>query len=492
MEQQVATVATNAFKLAVFRIAYCLVLLLEVKQIFFFRSLIFSDSSFISLSLLTDLMLLWGAVLLLLLVGWFTRMAAILNYTLSVFIIWQMPAFKYHLDFIMTSVNFLLLFFPVSVRLSVDEYRTRNSEEQQQYRISNFNVWLLVVLGLGLVYFDSAIQKLDSPMWRQGWGFWVPSSMPVNVITNLSWLLNYKAIAQVIGYGVLVFEIAFIFLIWFRPFRWILVITGIGLHVGIAILYPIPHFALLMLTLYIPLLPESIWEKLKRRYQNLAYSASAISKTNEAKPVRAGIGKRTAFILIAYFCLGQLMCITVAPIISKGLQNTLVEKFLTSVQYGFRPFYFINQKFLGIVSHDIFLDKHFAGYNYIVNIRYLGKNGQTIWLPLYKKTGQPTGYNSGRIWTKWAYRITGPQTEAESFEEGVRSFTAFWAQQNNIALDNARFEIWLKKMADTQNWKQDFLTTQMQQPWKKAGWAQWQNNQMELQVIYFQPNKIMR
>ena len=476
----------DALGLAFFRIAYSLVLLLEVKQLFTFRSLIFSEVSTPAYQI-SGLLLLWMLALGLLLVGWFTRAAAILNYAIGVFIIWQMPAFKYHLDFVMTSVNFLLLFLPVSASLSLDIYfkHRRHHNRQLPNQVSSLYVWVLVIVGVGLVYLDSAVNKLSSPMWLSGLGFWLPSSLPQNAQTNLSWLLNQEILVRFIGYGILAFEMLFLFLIWFRPLRWLLLAIGILLHLGIGIAYPIPNFALLMLALYIPLLPDGVWQKLRQAWGR-PKNGSHPEVNPSAVPETAGELKRKSrqiAFFILYALVGQVMCILATPLFQNRSETDRFKQVLTLSQNLFKPFYFINQKFLGIVGHDVFLDKHFAGYDHIINISYVGKDGKAIPLPLFTQTGQPGSYSIGRVWTKWAYRVTGPHPDAGTLQAGIKNFTSFWAHQQHLNLEKAVFLIRVKKIAAAHNWEKDFLNRQMQQPWKTVGRVYW--HQQQYRVRWF-------
>jgi hypothetical protein len=322
-------------------------------------------------------------------------------------------------------------------------------------------------------------------MWLSGLGFWLPSSLPQNARTNLSWVLNQEYLVQVFGYGILVFELLFLFLIWIRPLRWVLITMGILLHLGIAIAYPIPHFALLMLALYIPLLPDEVWHKLRqvwgrpfRRNHSLtnSYAAAKTTGTDNRKSNRIAL-------FILYGLAGQFMCMLAAPVVQEHTRYGRVNQILNFTQTLFKPFYFINQKFLGLVSHDIFLDKHFAGYEEIINISYIARDGKDIALPLFTPTGQPGTYSTGRIWTKWAYRVTGANPQKETLEAGIKEFIFFWAQQQDINLNKAVFIIRVKKIEGARTWEIDFLNRQMQQPWQTIGRVYWLNQQGRIEWV---------
>src|ERR1044072_5685960 len=75
----------DASGLSLFRIFYCLTLLCEVIQIFYFRHLIFDKIPFIAPAEVDFAIPLvcWMITLLFMIVGLFTRQAAIINYLFS-------------------------------------------------------------------------------------------------------------------------------------------------------------------------------------------------------------------------------------------------------------------------------------------------------------------------------------------------------------------------------------------------------------------------
>ena len=76
----------SAIPLAIFRISFAFVLLLEVIQMIYFKELLFSELPYVeSISpIILRLLCIWTVVLLLIMLGINTRTAAIVNYVLSV------------------------------------------------------------------------------------------------------------------------------------------------------------------------------------------------------------------------------------------------------------------------------------------------------------------------------------------------------------------------------------------------------------------------
>ncbi|MCB0514367.1 MAG: thiol-disulfide oxidoreductase, partial [Bacteroidetes bacterium] len=71
--------------LAIFRIAYSIILLCEIMQMFYFRHLIFDKIPYIELPEISSAIpiLIWAVSVVFIMVGLFTRTATIINYIMS-------------------------------------------------------------------------------------------------------------------------------------------------------------------------------------------------------------------------------------------------------------------------------------------------------------------------------------------------------------------------------------------------------------------------
>lgn len=135
------------------------------------------------------------------------------------------------------------------------------------------------------------------------------------------------------------------------------------------------------------------------------------------------------------------------------------------------------RKLFGITSHPIALDEHFAGYTRLVAITYTGADGVERFLPITRPSGQPGPYLSGAIWLKWTYSIVTRRIDQQRLEQGIRDFTAFWASKHRVDLNNCRFKVKVKKIADPTHWEPDFLNQQLKAEWRDAGVVTWQHQQ---------------
>lgn len=256
--------------LAVFRIAYSIVLLCEITQMFYFKELIFDKVPFIDKAEINFgiPIAIWFISVIMILFGFFTRFAAAVNYLVSLILIGSISNFEYHVFYAYMGINFLLIFMPVSQCLSLDRLmlKLKYSNTTFQYnppkKVSQIFYYILPFLGLGLVYFDSVFYKMASDMWVNGLGSWLPSSLPMITHVNTSFFLNQEYLVKFVGWFTILFEFIFIFIFYKKKWRVILTILGLILHFGILIQFPIPWFALTAIVIYILMVPVSLWQKI--------------------------------------------------------------------------------------------------------------------------------------------------------------------------------------------------------------------------------------
>ncbi|GAA0731602.1 hypothetical protein GCM10009430_43960 [Aquimarina litoralis] len=266
----------SAKGLAVFRIAYALNFLFELIWVFNYRQLYFDKIPFLDTHFpdVTLLLLMWMVFVFLLCIGLYTRVATIINYVFTVVFISTMKDYEYHMIYAYIGINLLLIFLPIQKELSLDllrkkiEYLNKGVLYKIE-KVSKINYLVPVFVAVGLVYFDAAVvYKMKSPMWLNGLGIWLPSSLPQITMTDAQWLLNQEWLIKFLSNLTMIFEFVFIFLFWNKRFRYLLIVIGVGLHLGIFLIYPIPYFAIGYIILYLLLVPVSIWEKITKKLTN--------------------------------------------------------------------------------------------------------------------------------------------------------------------------------------------------------------------------------
>jgi hypothetical protein len=118
----------------------------------------------------------------------------------------------------------------------------------EQLIIQNF-AFLICRVQLVFIYFLSGYNKLSSHAWRSG--------DAVFSIINLEYFFNpmisvslSKTEYLLIAWIIILFELSFAFLIWFKKLRPFLLIAGVLFHLGIVFFLSLPDFGIVMILLY--------------------------------------------------------------------------------------------------------------------------------------------------------------------------------------------------------------------------------------------------
>ena len=258
-------------RLAIFRIVYSSILLMEVVHMFYFRRLIFDRIPFIDAYEInfTIPIIIWIISIFSLILGFKTKISSIINFIFSVIFFGSFTSYEYHMDHIYLTVNFFMMFISVSKSFSIDRLfiMLKYSDTRKLYSPSNFSSQLgynvLIIFALGFVYFDSVLHKFSTDFWLNGLGIWLPSSYPQTTFLDLSYILNNEFLMKFLGWLTLIFELFFIFIFFHKKLQPYLILIGVSMHIAICFTFPIPFFGLAMASLYILLIPERLFEKIK-------------------------------------------------------------------------------------------------------------------------------------------------------------------------------------------------------------------------------------
>lgn len=140
-------------------------------------------------------------------------------------------------------LNFLI-FMLIFVRGGATKYSIN--------QMINNVVLILIQVYFCLFYFFNALGKIIQPLWRNGDYFkhaW-HLSYYANPAFIPHWFFN-PTLQLFTAWSVMLFEFIFPVLIWFKPYRKLLLAIGILFHFGIAILLSLPDFGLTMAIIYI-------------------------------------------------------------------------------------------------------------------------------------------------------------------------------------------------------------------------------------------------
>lgn len=469
--------------LAIFRITYCLVLLFELLHIFKFRELYFNNLPYLNPQFLNTGLLLsiWIGCVLLLVIGYKTFIFSVINYVFGLVFISTAVAFEYHMFYVYTGINFLLIFLPISNTLSLDFFCKKKiflglGKKIIPKKVSKINYYLPILVGLALVYFDSAYYfKLRSPMWLSGLGLWLPSSLPYVTISDVQWFLNEESLMKFLSYLTLAFELLFIFIFWFKRFRVPLFFLGISFHIGIYVLYPIPYFSLGCISLYSLILPVHYWDEIWVLLLKQLNKYKLFRHKSERSLVLSNYSIFNKWNSYFIFFKDRLLILFLILAIVAQIQGH--KNFFSSSNTNWKVNVGLT-KYVGVALHPVFMDSHFKNYNNIYTLKYLGK-----FLPIINEKGMPDEYLQGGTFINWAYRVNKPNVSqnSNSLDIGFRNYSAFWAHKNGINLSEAKeFEIVKKSIVVPETWKKDVLKDNINLPWESVGKLVWKNNQSKL------------
>lgn len=456
----------DSIGLGIFRIVYFAVLICEILQLSYFSELVFYESDLDFKFLIGT----WLVVASLALLGLFSRYIYLINYLFTFFIIGTINTFEYHMFYTYLGVNFLMIFIDTSKSLSIDTYLKRRKGMEVNEETSKLFYLFFLFVGVGIVYFDSIFFKLTSRIWLSGLGMWLPASLPQLVISNNSWFLNQELVVKFLGYLTILFELVFIFLLPFRKFWSILFVIGVGLHLGILGLFPIPWFALGVTSLYLLFIPNSFWRRFVKR-KSLSDSKECekpqslqFSLMREMKDFPFECYFRS-FIIIIFLQLNVIFSTSLLLPLGKKLSSyaPLVGKISNGVAL-------VTKNFMGITAHGLFVDGHFRGYDKIFTVRYQGKNEETFNLPILNDSGMVDKYIYSFSWAKWTFRVVGPKISQKKLEKGIKDYVRFWLYKNQNQQNNlSQFIILMKEIQVPTQWEKDFLNKQIEIPWQNVG-----------------------
>ena len=145
----------------------------------------------------------------------------------------------------------------------------------------------------------------------------------------------------------------------------------------------------------------------------------------------------------------------------------------------------LSTTFLGITPHALYLHDHFEGYEDLLAISYIDKNGQEQWLPFVNKQGRMLAPNWGRVHSMWANIAVTPNINSDRLSKFIMKVTAFWGTKAGLDLNNARFIIKHKKINSPEQWHFNLRKDNLSGAWENIGVASWKNKhyQLKLQAI---------
>ena len=183
-------------------------------------------------------------------IGYKTRVTAVLFYIFT----WSIGRRDFYIlnggDNLLYILAFYMMFVDAGAYFSLDAARRRPEPEDArpfEALFHNFGV-LAIMIQLCLLYFTSALYKLQGHMWYDGTAiYYVLRTAEFNLTPLGGWLYHNAFLVTALTYMTLVFQSAWPWLVWNRYARPFLAIGAIGLHLSIAYFMGLYWFSFVMI-----------------------------------------------------------------------------------------------------------------------------------------------------------------------------------------------------------------------------------------------------
>lgn len=181
-----------------------------------------------------------------LLIGWQTRIFAILTWLMQFVVMNSAVLSNYGIDAYMHYTLFYFSWMPIGRALSVDSMNTKKKIGWTPYVTISLRIFQLHMC---FTYFVAGFGKSFGYMWWNGEAIWQAMMLPEYRQFDLSIMADYPIIAIFAAYFTLFIETFYPIFIWFNKIRLWWVGAIISLHLGIAVFQGLHLFGGIMLVL---------------------------------------------------------------------------------------------------------------------------------------------------------------------------------------------------------------------------------------------------
>jgi hypothetical protein len=185
-------------------------------------------------------LVLIGATLMLVL-GKYPRLAALIVYVLHVSFDNRNPTIVYGFNKVST-------FYLFNMMLAA--YHPREAPEGSLRRALASVALRLTQIQLCIIYLFAGTEKLKGPLWWRGEAIWGVLSNAQTTTFDFGFMAHLPLAITVATYATLVWEIYFPVLVWSRRARYPWLFGGVLLHGSIGLMMNLPFFASVMLAAY--------------------------------------------------------------------------------------------------------------------------------------------------------------------------------------------------------------------------------------------------
>ena len=181
-----------------------------------------------------------------LVIGLFSRAAAIIAWFLHLCAVGSGELLLYGADIFTTIALFYLLVSPLPDNWTIDA-RWRRTKDRDPRLLGSCR--RLIQLHLCLVYFFGGLAKCLGAGWWNGVSVWRALTRPPFNVISPDTLVSWQSLLPIASIAICVLETGYAFLIWPRRTRLFWLTCIIGMHIGIAITMGLYLFSFIMIVL---------------------------------------------------------------------------------------------------------------------------------------------------------------------------------------------------------------------------------------------------
>lgn len=244
-------------------------------------------------------------------IGFCTRVTSVLTWLAVLSYIQRAPTTLFGMDTIMIVVVLYLMIGPSGAALSVDRWLVRYWKTRRALRrhLPVPDLWKpepsvsanlavrLMQIHICMIYMASGLSKLLGQSWWSGTAVWMtmanyefsPMDIPPYLVF-LKYLCQNRVIWEIFVTGgtlfTLAFEITFGILVWLPRMRWLMILSAVLLHTGIAIFMGLVMFSLMMMALLLSFISSGTVRRLFRLDQTASPEFKLYVNSREPRQVR--------------------------------------------------------------------------------------------------------------------------------------------------------------------------------------------------------------
>jgi hypothetical protein len=212
-----------------------------------------------------------------LLLGWHTRLWAILAWLCHYIMMSTLPTFVYGVDIFLHISLFYMMVMPVGKAYSLDLRQGRAAGGPSWGATLAIRV---LQIHLCLVYFSAGFEKMLYAAWWEGDVIWRAVAQPDFRQLDMDWLARYPWLPMLLSWFTMFIETFYFAAMWVPKIRAIWLAGIICLHLGIGIFLGLYLFGLIMILLSLAAFGQEAWQDYRhsnfqrREASKASYSAS--------------------------------------------------------------------------------------------------------------------------------------------------------------------------------------------------------------------------